>query len=55
MAFFEKSAIFTEIVELLKFAQFRYLEKMCSSTSAAKIKPGQIERSGFSPWLPTDK
>ena len=33
------------------------LEKKCALALnwAAKIKPGQIKRSGFFSWLPTDK
>ena len=54
LKFFEKSVIFTEIVDLFKFAQFRKgppLEKKCALAlnRAAKIKPGQIERSSFFP------
>ena len=53
---FEKSANFTEIVDLFKVAQFRKgppLEKKCALAlnRAAKIKPEQIERSGFSPLV----
>ena len=46
--FFEKSAIITEIVELLRLSQFRYLKKWALVLNqAAKIEPWQIERSGF--------
>lgn len=49
-------AIHTEMVELFRYAQFCYLEKWALILfQTSKIKPGQIERSIFSPWLPTER
>ena len=42
------------ILKLLNFSNLLNFTAL-ALYRAAKIKPGQIERSGFSPWLPTDK